>query len=191
MADAIDKIAKKMEALDSIMSKYDTEGYITGMINALELENEMIEEQIELQKENQSIIDEKLASMYVDLSKKKKGSSEYEELLAEIEKLEDAYNDYTVSILENEAALASNKKEMQEHQDSIRDMEIDLREEILAAIEDRIEREEEALDARIDMEDQILEAIIRRHEKERDQILETTEMQIDALEREKDALDEA
>lgn len=191
MADAIDKIAKKMEALDSIMSKYDTEGYITGMINALELENELIEEQIELQKENQKVIDEKLATLYVDLSKQSKGSTKYEQLLEEIEKLEDAYNEYTVAILENEAALSANKQEMKEHRESIRDMEIDIREEILSAIEDRIEREEEALDARIDMEEEILDAIIRRHEKERDQILETTEMQIDALEREKDALDEA
>jgi len=80
---------------------------------------------------------------------------------------------------------------MKEQREAIRDMEIDLREELLQAIEDRQEREEEALSARIEMEEKILDIIIRRHEKERDQILETTEMQIEALEREKDALDEA
>ena len=70
-------------------------------------------------------------------------------------------------------------------------MEIDLREELLRAIEDREEREAAALDALIDMQDAILDAIIARHEKERDEIIRTNELKIEGLREEIDALDEA
>lgn len=187
----IDIIARKLEALDSIMSQYETEGYITGLINGLEMENELLEEQNALYQDNLSTIDDKLASLYAKLATTKKGSKEYDKLLGQIETLEDAYNEFTLSMLDNESAIIANEKAIKDYYDEIRDMEIDLRETILDAIEDRVSREEDALDARIDMEEEVLDAIIKRHEKERDQILETTEMQIEALEKEKDALDEA
>lgn len=80
---------------------------------------------------------------------------------------------------------------MEEQYKAIRQLEIDIRDEVYQAFEDRAEREEDMLDARIEMENKILDVIIKRHEKERDEIIETTNLKIKALEDEMTALDEA
>ena len=187
----IEQIERKMKRLDAIMSGYETEGYLTGVINALQQENGLIEEQNRLYEKNIGILDGKIAELRGKLSQHNVGTAEYDEVLSELEILQDAYEEYSLALLENRNALLENTEAIEEQYETIREMEIDLRDTIAGAIEDRQEREEESLDARIEMEETLMDVITERYEKERDEILETTEARIDALNEEMDALDRA
>ena len=187
----IEQIERKMKRLDAIMSGYETEGYLTGVINALQQENGLIEEQNGLYEKNIGILDGKIAELRGKLSQHSVGTAEYDEVLSELEILQDAYEEYSLALMENRNALLENTEAIEEQYETIREMEIDLRDTIAGAIEDRQEREEESLDARIEMEETLMDVITERYEKERDEILETTEARIDALNEEMDALDRA
>ena len=182
------------DALDrnsAIMSRYETEGYITGMINQLEQEEKYLREKGVLYEEYLAKLKEEMDIRKEKLAGLTEGTQEYDDILAELEILQEAYQDYSLALLENENALLENSEAIKEHRDTIREMEIDLRNELLSAIEDREKREEESLNALIEMQDAILDAIIARHEKERDEIIRTTELKIEGLQEEIDALDEA
>ena len=79
---------------------------------------------------------------------------------------------------------------MDEQRKKIRQMEIDLRNTILKAIEDREKKRTDMLNAEIEMENTILDLIKKRYERERDEIVETTNLKINALKEERDLLDE-
>jgi len=186
----IDTISNKLKQLDLIMSRYDTQGYLTGLINALKMENDLLTQQSAIYQKNIDTLKPKLDALKAQLATQTSGTEAYNETLKQIEVLQDAYVEYSLALEENTNSILENNEAIKDHQDAIRDMEIELRNTILEAIEDRVDREEAALDARIEMEEEVLDAIISRHERERDEILETTEAQIQALEDEKDMLDE-
>lgn len=176
---------------DAIISRFETQGYLTGIINQLEQEAKLLEKRGRLYKENVEKLEKEIAAKQKALSGLTEGTEEYDEVLSELEILQDAYMDYTLALMENENALLENAEAIEEHRKAIRDMEIDLREELLEAIEDREDREEEMLDSLIEMQEAVLDAIIARYERERDEILRTNEMKMDAIQEEMDALDEA
>lgn len=91
----IEAVDRRMAQLNAIMSKYETEGYLTGVINCLEMENELLEEQNALYQENIDTLDGKLGALRAELSKLTPGTAEYDDVLAQIEILQDAYGEYT------------------------------------------------------------------------------------------------
>ena len=91
----IEAVDRRMAQLNAIMSKYETEGYLTGVINCLEMENELLEEQNALYQDNIDTLDGKLGALRAELSKLTPGTAEYDDVLAQIEILQDAYGEYT------------------------------------------------------------------------------------------------
>ena len=114
----------------------------------------------------------------------------YEQASKDLDALQKAHQDYTLQLLENKTAVEELTQSIKEQQDKIRDMEIELRETIKQAIEDREELNERMLQGTIDVENEILDIITKRYEKERDEIIETAEARREALEEEMDLLDE-
>ena len=82
------------------------------------------------------------------------------------------------------------KQEIDEWHDTIREMEIDLRDTIHEAILDREELNKCMLEGRIDLENELLEVLTRRYEKERDELLEIARLKMDTLNHELEMLDE-
>lgn len=114
----------------------------------------------------------------------------YEQVEKDLKALQDAHQDYVEQLAENKNTVEELTKSIKEQQDAIRDMEIELRETIKQAIEDREELQERMLQGTIDVENEILDIIKARYEKERDLAIETAEAKRDALEQERDLLDE-
>lgn len=110
----------------------------------------------------------------------------YEQAAKDLEGLQDAHQEYTLQLMENKTKVEDLTQSIKEQYDEIRDMEIELRDTIMEAIEDREELNERMLQGRIDVENEILDIITRRYEKERDEILETMDARREALEQEKD-----
>lgn len=184
-------IEDALDRNDAIMSRYETEGYLTGVINQLEQEADYLKEKGSLYEEYLAQIEEEMNLRKEKLAGLTEGTQEYDDVLAELEVLQDAYQDYSLALLENTNALVENEEAIKEQREAIREMEIDIRNELYEAIEDREQREEDSLNALVEMQQTVLDAIIARHERERDEILRTTELKIDSLQEEMDALDEA
>ena len=117
-------------------------------------------------------------------------SEAYETAAKDLEKLQSTHQSYTKELLSNKTEMENLTKAIKKQQDTIRDMEIDLRKTIYQAIEDREALIERKLQGRITLENEILDLIQKRYEKERDMILENSQAQIDALESERDLLAE-
>lgn len=151
----LDLIEDALDRNEAIMSRFETQGYLTGVINQLEQEAEYLEERGRLYESNISKLEQEMAVRKETLSGLKEGTTEYDTILAELEILQDAYKEYSLALLENANALLENEEAIREQKEAIRDMEIDIREELLDAIEDRQDREEDALDALIEMQDAV------------------------------------
>lgn len=104
--------------------------------------------------------------------------------------IQDAITDWTQKLTENEASIVSNKQKIDDLNDSIRQLKLDLENEILEAIEDREQRIDDMLQARIDMEETILDILKAQAEDAEQAILDAIDAQIDALNKEKNAVSE-
>ena len=188
---ALDLIEDAIERNDEIMSRYETQGYLTGVINQLEQEEEFLKKKGALLEENLAKLDKEIKAKQAQIAKEKAGTKAYDDLLSELEELQDAYQEYSLELEENTTELVENAEAIKKQKDAIRDLEIDLRKELLKAIEDREEREEDLLDAMVEMEEEIADAVMKRYENERDEILRNSELRREALQDEIDALDKA
>ena len=104
--------------------------------------------------------------------------------------IQDAITDWTQKLTENEASIVSNKQKIDDLNDSIRQLKLDLENEIREAIEDREQRIDDMLQARIDMEETILDILKAQAEDAEQAILDAIDAQIDALNKEKNAVSE-
>ena len=136
-------------------------------------------------------VGQRIEATKAELAAQAKGTEEYDKVLTRLKELQDAYAEYDTSILENENTILENIEAVKELRRKILEQEIELRNIIKSAIEDRKQREEDASNAYIDMQDRVIEAIKARYEKERDEVERTTQLKIDALEEETNALSEA
>lgn len=80
--------------------------------------------------------------------------------------------------------------QIEEWHNTVREMEIDLRELIHDAILDREALNQRMLEGRIDLENELMDVLTRRYEKERDELIEVAELKREALNEELSALDE-
>lgn len=193
MIDLMDQIqsfyAHRNKLIKSTQNYYQTSGELTNLIHAYEQEREELEA-------NNKVLEDNLAKITPLLEAKEKeaaamdtSASEYEQVEKDLKALQKAHMQYTEELADNKTAVLELNKAIKEQRDAIRDMEIELRETILKAIEDREELNERMLQGTIDVENEILNIIKKRYEDERDAIKKTTEAKKDALEAEKDLLD--
>ena len=169
---------------------YEQTGKLQGVIVYLEREQEVLEEQNGTLETNIRRIEEYMEKKRAELATLQITDEEYEEVADDLDKLQKAHQTYTKQLIDNKTAIDALTESIDEQRKKIRQMEIDLRETVLKAIEDRERRTEDMLNAEIEMENTILDLITKRYEKERDEIIDTTNRRIDLLKDERDLLDE-
>lgn len=194
MLDIMDQIQKirdhEMDLMDEKVSYFDQRGELQGVILYYEREKKAIEENSVTLEENLKKIEALLPAKQAEVAAMDLSDENYKQAASDLEKLQEAHQDYTLQLLENKTKIEELTESIQKQKDAIRDMEIELRETIYKAIEDREKLKERMLKGTIDVENEILDIIKARYEKERDLAIETANAKIDALQREKDLLDE-
>lgn len=169
---------------------YSQTKQLQGVIAYMQKEKEVLEAQNPVLEKNIQQIEYYMEIKKSELAALSTDDEAYKEVADDLDKLQKAHQTYTKQLIDNKTAMDQLTESMKEQQKKIRQMEIDLRNTILKAIEDREKKREDMLNAEIQMENKILELIKRRYEKERDEILNTTQMKIDALKEERDLLQE-
>lgn len=169
---------------------FEDRGMLQGAMDSYAKEAQLIDKQnAELQK-NISTIEQWMDKKRKELATLKEGTDEYKECANDLKLLQDTHKDYTLAVIDNTAAAEALRRKIKETKDEIRQMEIDLENLVLRAIQDREELQERMLQGTISMENQIMALIQKRYEKERDLILDNLDRQINALEKERDLLSE-
>lgn len=186
----VKRITDRMSQLNTIMNSWDSEGYFTAEIKALGQVNEMLEDQDKILREKIAEAQARLPALIDQFNSTTPDTEAYDAILSRVNTIQDAITDWTQKLTENEASIVSNKQKIDDLNDSIRQLKLDLENEILGAIEDREQRIDDMLQARIDMEETILDILKAQAEDAEQAILDAIDAQIDALNKEKDAVSE-
>ena len=180
----------RRELMQLAQAYHESRGELQGVILYLEREREIVKENITSTEQYVAQIEEQIKQKQAVIASSKEGSKAYKQAMADLEALQKDHQEYSKELLENKTDIEELTAAIKEQYNTIREMEIDLRDTILEAIEDRQEREERMLDGRVSMEEEIMDILRERYEKERDEILETQELKRDALQEEIDQIDE-
>lgn len=188
--EALQRISDTMNQLSTITDRYDSQGYYTAEADALEKMNALLEEQSDILRKKIDEAKARLPGLYEELKNATPDTEAYEKIQGRIEDIQDAVVDWTQKLEENTSSVVSNKQKIEDLHDSIRDLEISLENEILEAIENREEKQQTMLKARISMEETVLDILKEQAEKAEKEITDSIDKQIDALNKEKDAVSE-
>ena len=180
----------RRELAQTAQTYHETRGEIQGVILYLEKEKEIVKENIGALEGYIASIEKEIENKQAAIVSAKEGSSAYKQAMLDLEALQEDHQEYSKELIENKTDVEKLTQAVKDQYDAIRQMEIDLRDTILEAIEDREEREERMLDGRIAMEEEIMDLLRERYEKERDEIIETQNVRKDALQEEIDQIDE-
>ena len=171
-------------------SYYGQTGELQGVIKYTEKEIDALKRQNETLRANIDELEPWLDKKKAEIAALKTTDSAYEEVSDDLKKLQDQHQKYTIELINNQAEVDKLTKAIKEQRDTIRSMQIDLRNLVLQAIKDREELNNRMLQGTIQTENTILDLIQKRYEKERDLILDNANKQIEALQKERDLLDE-
>lgn len=180
----------RRELAQTAQTYHETRGEIQGVILYLEKEKEIVKENIGALEGYITSIEKEIQDKQAVIASAKEGSSAYKQAMLDLEALQEDHQEYSKELIENKTDVENLTQAVKDQHDTIRQMEIDLRDTILEAIEDREEREERMLDGRIAMEEEIMDLLRERYKKERDEIIETQNVRKDALQDEIDQIDE-
>ena len=169
---------------------YNQNGLLQGVIGYSQREIDVLKEQSKELEANVAQIEKYMDAKRKELASLSTSDERYEEVADDLDKLQKAHQNYTKQLVENKTSIDELTEAIEEQRKKIRQMEIDLRNTILKAIEDREARNEKMFKAEIEMENTILDLIKKRYEKERDEIIENTNLKIDSLNKEKSMLEE-
>lgn len=176
MTDSLELSDHARELAQQAQAYYEVRRELQGVIRYMEVERRLVED------ENKTL--EGYLKNLEDAMVKYAGNAD------ELAKLQAQHQEYSLRLLKNKTDVENLTKSIKAQNDAIRKMEIELRNTILQAIEDREAREERMLQGRVKMENEMIALLKKRYEKERDEILETAELREKALEDEKNAIDE-
>ena len=179
----------RRELAQMAQSYYEATGELQGVILYLGIEKDIVEENTEKLKEYIGEIENEIEKNKAIVASNKEGSSAYKQAMMDLEKLQEDHQKYSKELAQNKVDVINLTKAIKEQYDTIRKMEIDLRNTILKAIEDRQNAEKRMLDGRINTENTILDLIKRNYERERDELLETANMKKSALQEELTQID--
>ena len=169
---------------------YGNKGEIQGVISAMQREQSAIKEQNKTLDSNIKKIEQQIAVKKKELAQLKPTDEKYKEVADDLSKLQKAHQEYTVQVVNNQAAIVELTQAIKEQQDKIRDMEIEIENLVLQAIEDRENKKQNMLKAEVDLENKIFDIIKKRYETERDETIDVTQLRIETLEKERDLLSE-
>lgn len=176
MTDSLEISDHARELAQQAQAYYEVRRELQGVIRYMEVERRLVED------ENKTL--EGYLKNLEDAMVKYAGNAD------ELAKLQAQHQEYSLRLLKNKTDVENLTKSIKAQNDAIRKMEIELRNTILQAIEDREAREERMLQGRVKMENEMIALLKKRYEKERDEILETAELREKTLEDEKNAIDE-
>lgn len=91
----LDLVDDALSRNDTIMSRYESQGYLTGVINQLKQEEELLTKQGKLYEDNLAKLEAEMQSRKSILATLTEGTPEYDDVLAELEVLQDAYKNYS------------------------------------------------------------------------------------------------
>lgn len=180
----------RKEIINLNKAYYESRGEIQGVLKCIEYEKKAIQANTATIETNLTQIESLMEAKRREVDAMSTSAEGYSEAADDLKSLQDRHMEYSKQLLQNRNDLEALNKEIKEWQNKIRQMEIDLRNLILSAIEDREELKERMLQGTIETEDTILEIIKARYEEERDEILDTADARRAALEEEKQALQE-
>lgn len=169
---------------------FESRGEIQGVLKCIEYEKQAIQANSDTLQANLAKIESLMEAKRAEVNLMDTSAEGYAEAADDLKSLQDRHMEYSKQLKQNRNDLEALNKEIKEWKNKIRQMEIDLRNTILSAIEDREELKERMLQGTIDTENAILDIIKARYEKERDEILDTADAKKDALKEEKKALQE-
>ena len=153
--------------------------------NADELGNygKMLEEELEIERAYLPVLESNIAALRNELGNVKEGSEDWYRLRDAILEAEEQYANINNIIEENE-------KKLEENNQAILKLHTDLEEMVVGEIELRIDAEKEMLDGSVSMQETVLNAIKQRYQDEWDLIKQDIEKKKEALQQEKDLIDE-
>lgn len=153
--------------------------------NADELGNygKMLEEELEIERAYLPVLESNIAALRNELGNVKEGSEDWYRLRDAILEAEEQYANINNIIDENE-------KKLEENHQAILKLHTDLEEMVVGEIELRIDAEKEMLDGSVSMQETVLNAIKQRYQDEWDLIKQDIEKKKEALQQEKDLIDE-
>lgn len=184
----VDQIQDLLDRLGIVEKGWKDEGYLTGVINTLTRENEMLELQTDVFKQNMQRIEAEIDKVKQELAHMSIGTEDYDNATKRLSTLQKKFAEYTKAVMKNTQSIKQNQQAIKDYRLQIWKQESDLRNLINKAIEDRNKREQEAFQATQKIEEKIISLIKRRYEKERDEILQNTRIKIKALQDESSAL---
>ena len=191
MMSQVDAIQEYQQSFYQSQQKYyEQTGYLQGVIGYMQLEKETLDAQNKTLDGNIKRIEEYIDKKRAELNSLSTSDERYEEVADDLDKLQKAHQTYTKQVVDNKTAIDQLNKSMDDQRKQIRQMEINLRNTILKAIEDREKKTKDMLNAEVQMENKVFDIIKKRYEKERDEIIETTNLKIDSLKNESKLLSE-
>lgn len=171
--DKVDKFYKsQLEYFEALEKYYDSAGLTQGVIKSLERQREVLEEENKALGENIDMVKERLDLKKEELSTLAQGSDAYNACASDVEALEDAYRSMSTEQLNNISTMNALTDSIRAQQNAIRDLQIEIQNEIYSAIEDRERRADDMLNGRVDAENMIMGIVKSRYEAERDALLE-------------------
>lgn len=169
---------------------HEARGEIQSVILYLEKEKVLVAGNTDTLRGYVDALETQIEKKQAELSKYKEGSKKYKQAVVDLEALQEAHEQYSEELLQNMTDLEDLQTQIDEWHDTVREMEIDLRELIHEAIMDREELNQRMLEGRIDLENELIDVLTQRYETERDELLELAEMKKEALNEELAMLDE-
>lgn len=190
MDQRVDIRSHQQDIYSSYADLFEEQGKLQGVIayhekeaKALNAENKALEKDIEK-------IEKWIAIKTAELAKLDKSSAEYQTVADDLKRLQEAHQDYTKKIIENNTSIEKLKNSIKEIKDEIRNMQISLRQTIYDAIEDRENKIKNMLSGEVDMENTIIDLLKQRQEEEHNLSTSLADERIAALEKERDLIDE-
>lgn len=171
-------------------SYHEARGEIQGVIAYLQIERDIVEEDTKALEAYLGQLEAQIEANRAIVTTEAAGSKAYNQAMIDLDKLQEEHQKYSKTLVQNKTDVENLTDAIKKQYDKIRQMEIDLRNTILEAIEDREAANERMLSGRIAMEEEIMDRIKKRYEAERDQIIETQDARKSALEDEIDQIDE-
>lgn len=194
MVDEFEKINElrdhRRELAQLGQSYHEALGEIQGVIAYLEIERDVVQEDTQALEVYVAQLEEQIEANRAIVTTEAEGSKAYKQAMVDLDKLQDEHKKYSQQLIKNKTDVEKLTQAIKEQNDKIRQMEIDLENTILEAIEDREAAEERKLNGRIEMEEEIMDLLRKRYEMERDEIKETQDARKKALEDELSQIDE-
>ena len=197
----VERALNRMEQVEAIIGSqqafyqsqsgyYAQTGRLQGVIGYSQMEIGVLTAENDVLKKNIEVIEQYMKQKQKELDVTDMSSDKYEEVRDDLDKLQKAHQEYTKKLIDNGTAVDQLNEKIDEQRKKIRDMEINIRNLVYKAIEDRERKTKTMLENEISMENTILDIIKRRYEIERDLILDNTDRKITALQEERDLLSE-